>query len=146
MIKVLQLCQLLNLKYQQVKDYYIEFMAKLFPFSQITIWNCRWNIRWCSWNTWIHIATTRGFGTSRVSLGSVPMVSSIKSRLLKREFMFLCKHILGKQDSITSSFIIGPVKVNQKMAFFVFEMDFFSGFQIQFVLEPGNWKPEFWNP
>ena len=101
MVEVLQLCQLLNLKYQQVKDYYIEFMAKLFPFSQITIWNCRWNIRWCSWNTWIHIATTRGFGTSRVSLGSVPMVSSIKSRLLKREFMFLSKHILGKQDSIT---------------------------------------------
>ena len=98
MIEGLQLCQLLNLKYQQVKAYYMEFMAKLFPFSQITIWNCRWNIWWCSWNTWIHIATTRGFGTSRVSLGSVPMVSSIKSRLLKREFMFLSNHTLGKQD------------------------------------------------
>ena len=43
-------------------------------------------------------------------------------------------------------FETGPNKVNQKTAFFGFEMDFGGGFQIQFVLEPGNWKHNFWNP
>ena len=37
-------------------------------------------------------------------------------------------YVLDKEDS-------GPIKVNQKMAFFVFEMDFFWGFQYQFGLE-----------
>ena len=51
--------------------------------------------------------------------------------------------------------LLGPIKGNQKMAFFGFEMDFFSGFQYQFGLEHEFWKagfsisglePKFGNP
>jgi hypothetical protein len=38
-----------------------------------------------------------------------------------------------------------PVKLNQKMSFFRFEIDFFLGFQYQFGLEPEFWKAGFEN-
>ena len=51
-----------------------------------------------------------------------------------------CTSLSGtKHIRVETNEVYGPVKVNQRMAFFVVEMDFFSsGFQIQFGLEPGN--------
>ena len=50
------------------------------------------------------------------------------------------------QEQINHRTGTGPVKVNQKIAFFGSEMTFFAGFQIQFGLAPVNWRPGFWNP